>query len=140
MGGTSPIQTRTGVRQHAKRRPALVRYALAVTAVVLGWAARDVMSSGVGPTALPFIFFFPAVAIAAWFGGGLLSIALSALAANWFFVEPIHAFSVKSAYDFIAVLAFVFASLVIVAAIQMMHRARARLAYAHDLLATTVAS
>src|ERR1041384_842391 len=102
MGGTSPIQTRTGVRQHAKRRPALVRYALAVTAVVLGWAARDVMSSGVGPTALPFIFFFPAVAIAAWFGGlgpGLLSIALSALAANFFFIEPARAFSLKSAYD-----------------------------------------
>jgi PAS domain-containing protein len=61
---------------------------VAITSVVLGWLGREALTPGIGPTALPFIFFFPAVAIAAWFGGlgpRMLAVALSALAAHWFF-------------------------------------------------------
>ena len=50
-------------------RPAWARYGVAIASVVLGWLAREALTPGIGPTALPFIFFFPAVAIAAWFGG-----------------------------------------------------------------------
>lgn len=138
-------------------RPAWLRYGVAIGSVVLGWLAREALTPGIGPTALPFIFFFPAVAIAALFGGfgpGILAVALSALAANWFLTAPIHAFSIASRYNILAVFAFLLASLLIVGAIQAMHRARGRfegeiaerkraeaeLEKAHDLLATTVAS
>ena len=138
-------------------RPAWVRYGAAVLVVVLGWLAREALTPAVGPIALPFIFFFPAVAIAAWFGRvgpGLLAIALSILAANWFFIEPVRAFSFSSNYDLVALSAFLVAALLIVAAIHAMHRARAQLAEeiaeriraevevteARDLLATTVSS
>ncbi len=125
--------------------------------VVLDWLAREAPTLGIGPAALPFNFFFPAVAIVAWFGGfgpGVLAVAMSTLAANWFFTAPVHAFSITSRYYVLALVAFLSASLLIVRAIQAMHRARRRLAdeiaerkyakaelvKAHDLLATTVAS
>jgi PAS domain S-box-containing protein len=130
---------------------------VAIASVVLGWLGREALTPGVGPTALPFIFFFPAVAIAVWFGGlgpGLLAVALSGLAANCFFTAPLYAFSIASRHDFLALGAFLLASLLIVGAIQAMHvtrgrlvneiaerrRADAELVKAHDLLATTVAS
>lgn len=103
---------------------------MAIASVALGWLGREALTPGIGPTALPFIFFFPAVAIAAWFGGlgpGILAVALSALEANWFFTEPIHAFSIASRYDVLALAAFLLASLLIVGSIQAMHVARRRL-------------
>lgn len=57
-----------GAAIRAGRRP-LLRYGLAIAMVVLGWLAREGLSSAVGPTALPFVFLFPAVAMAGWFGG-----------------------------------------------------------------------
>jgi PAS domain S-box-containing protein len=49
---------------------------------------------------VPFMFFFAAVAGAAWYGGfvpGLLSTFLSALLANYFFVSPYDQFSLAAA-------------------------------------------
>lgn len=137
-------------------RPSWARYGVAVASVALGWLGREALTPGVGPTALPFVFFFPAVAVATWFGGvgpGFLALALSALAANWFFVAPVHSFTI-SAYDALALAAFLLAAMLIIAAIQAMHVARGRLVdeitdrksaeneliRARDLLATTVAS
>jgi PAS domain S-box-containing protein len=125
--------------------------------VALGWLGREALTPGIGPTALPFTIFFPAVAAAAWYGGlgpGLLAIPLSALAANWFFTEPFHAFSLTSKNDFLTLAVFLLASLLVVSAIHAMHLARARLVDeiadrkraemelidARDLLGTTVAS
>jgi PAS domain S-box-containing protein len=144
-------------RHNLALRPAWARYGLAVASVILGWLAREALSPGIGPVALPFIFFFPAVAIAVWFGGlgpGVLAVALSVVAAHWFFTAPTHTFTISSTYDILALAAFVVASLMIVGAIQAMHLARKRLVNeiaerkraqtelnkAHELLATTLAS
>ena len=111
-----------------KRRPAWARYGVAVASVVLGWVAREAMSPVVGETALPFIFFFPAAALAAWYGGfgpGLLAAALSVVAANWFFIEPVHSWSIHKARDLAASGAFFISCLFIVGAMEAMHRARA---------------
>src|SRR4051812_36941834 len=92
-------------------RPAWARYGVAIASVLVAWLGREALTPGIGPTALPFIFFFPAIAIAAWFGGlgpGILAVTLSALAANWFFTAPIHAFSIASRYDILALGAFLF--------------------------------
>jgi PAS domain S-box-containing protein len=130
---------------------------VAIASVVLGWLAREALTPGIGPTALPFIFFFPAVAIAAWFGGfgpGLFAIVLSLLAANWFFIAPTPTLTIRSIYDVLALAAFALSALLIVGAIKTMHRAQARLvdeiaerkraeaelAKARHLVSTTVAS
>ena len=66
------------------------RYGVAAGAVVLAVAGRAAFTPLWGPTFLPFVFFYPAIVFAAWygrFGPALLSIVLSALAADWFFME-----------------------------------------------------
>ncbi|HKO22036.1 MAG TPA: PAS domain S-box protein [Candidatus Eisenbacteria bacterium] len=111
------------------RPPVWARYGTAIAAVLLAWFARQALSHVIGPTALPFIFFFPAVAVAGWWGGfvpGLLAIVLSSVLANWSFMRPIWALSL-STFDVAAALSFAFSAAFILAAIEAMHRARARL-------------
>lgn len=105
------------------------RYVVAFLAVGFGWAGREALDSVWGPTALRFIFFFPAVAVSTWFGraaAGLLAILLSSAVSIWFFVEPRHSFAVSHPADLLAVLSFCLASGLIVGAIESMHRAKAR--------------
>ncbi|HKX62987.1 MAG TPA: PAS domain S-box protein, partial [Verrucomicrobiae bacterium] len=112
-------------------RPAhWVRYAVAVASVVVALAAREWMSGMFGPTAFPFIFFFPAVAVAAWYGGagpGALATVLSAAAAAYFFIDPVKTFALSTIHDVAGLAAFIVSSAFILGAVESMHRARARL-------------
>jgi len=121
----------------------LRRHGFAVACVLAGLLARGLLSSFVGPTALPFITFFPAVVVAAWYGGlvpGLVAVLLASLSANWFFIEPVHTFAIGSEYDTAATLAFLLASILIVVAMELLHRQRAKLAETNEHLSTTLAS
>jgi PAS domain S-box-containing protein len=65
---------------------------LAVAAVVVAALARAVVDPFL-PGAVPFITFFPAVAVAAWYGGiwpGLLATLLSYFVSDWFFNPPYY--------------------------------------------------
>src|SRR4051812_29022878 len=65
-------------------------YAWAIIATLAGVALREVLNPVLG-TALPFITVFPAVFIAAYFGGlgpTLLATVLSVIAAAYLFIEP----------------------------------------------------
>lgn len=108
-----------------------MRYAVAAGSVGLAIAVRSALTPSIGPTALPFITFFPAVAFAAWygrFGSGMLSLVLSCVAANWFFIEPLGALQITTVFNALALFAFVFAAGIIIAAIETMHSARERVA------------
>jgi PAS domain S-box-containing protein len=108
-----------------------VRYALAVLLVSLAWAARAALTPLWGPTAVPFIFFYPAIVIAGWYGRrgpALLAIALSTLTANWFFIEPRHSFALHHPSEAVALAVFVIVNLILAGAIDLMHGARDRLA------------
>jgi K+-sensing histidine kinase KdpD len=124
-------------------RPTWQRYGGAIAAVLLGWIAREALTQAVGPTSLPFIFFFPAVAASTWFGGlgpGVLSMFLSAAMADWFFIGSPPGFAFGNIYDVAGIAAFLFACLFIVAAIHAMHRADMERARIQHLLATTLTS
>jgi PAS domain S-box-containing protein len=153
---TTPANTLSPGR-HLLGRPWPWRYSVAIGCVVIGWLAREALTPAVGPTALPFIFFFPAVAVAAWFGGlgpGLIAAGVSAVAAQYFFIEPVHSLSVRGWPDLAAVLAFLVSCAFIIAATEAMHHSRRQLvgeiierervtmelAHARDSLATTLAS
>jgi PAS domain S-box-containing protein len=127
---------------------------MALLGALLGWFAREALTSWLGPTKLPFISFFPAVALSAWFGGfgpGLVCTALSALLADWFFFEPLGSLAM---HDPVPIAAFLCAALLITVGFEAMHRSRKRLLceiarrrdaeaeliQAHDLLSTTLAS
>ena len=126
------------------------RLTVTVASVLAGWLLREALSFTLPATALPFIFFFPAVAVAAWYGGfwhGVLSTALSAAVATWFFIEPINSLAILRVADATALAAYFISCTIIIVAIESMHRAKARLAgevrerkRAEQALATTLAS
>lgn len=66
------------------------RYAFAILAVILASILREALAPVLGK-GVPFILFYPAVALAAWFGGfwpGLLSTVLGGFLAWYVFIPP----------------------------------------------------
>ncbi|MAS33050.1 MAG: hypothetical protein CL610_03520 [Anaerolineaceae bacterium] len=79
----------TMVRPARKNR--LLRYLFSLVAVAvaffLSWLLWPVVNEG------PFVFFYGAVALSAWFGGlipGLLATVLSMIVVDYFLVEPLY--------------------------------------------------
>ena len=141
----------------AAGRPAWQRYGIAIGTIAVGWLARTALTPAVGPSALPFIFFFPGVAVSAWFGrwgAGAFAAVLSAFLASWFFFDPPYALSLRTTFDIAAIAAYLTSCAFIVAAMEMMHvsrrrldheiaergRASAALQASRDTLSTTLAS
>jgi PAS domain S-box-containing protein len=121
-------------------RPAWRRYAVALASVLLAWAAREALTPAIGPTRLPFTAFQVAVAWTALYGGlgpAVLCIALSGLVSTWFFLPP---FGELSLDEPVAFLAFPVSAGLIVAGVQLMHRARRELVRSSEVLATTLSS
>ncbi|MDP8952470.1 MAG: PAS domain S-box protein, partial [Actinomycetota bacterium] len=86
-------------RPEAAARSSLPGYGIAVLAVGLALALKLLLDPFLGE-ASPFLLFFAAVIIGAWFGGlrpGLLATALAALAGDFFFLPPTYSFLI---YDF----------------------------------------
>lgn len=105
------------------------RYIIAVGAVVLAWLLREAGTPLWGPTALPFIFFFPAIVLSAWYGRfrlALISVALSALLAEFFFLQPRFSLAITRPVDLLALTSFVVVAVSIALAIEYMHRANER--------------
>jgi PAS domain S-box-containing protein len=121
-------------------RSLTLRYAVAIAAVIVGWLVRQALTPSIGPNALPYITFFPAVAWAAWYGGlgpGILAITLASFVSDWFYIEPRGTLRFENVVAFIG---FPVAAGLILAAIEAMHRARSALARTRDTLATTLKS
>jgi PAS domain S-box-containing protein len=78
--------------------PATVRYGVALVVV----AVSVLMSVWLEPFShtTPFLFLYPAVLLAAWFGGlgpGLFATAVASLAAHYFLLPPYHHFGLEVA-------------------------------------------
>ncbi len=94
------------------------------TAALLRWELRGFFGDNV-----LFITFYPAVAIVALIAGGragAAATALSALAADWLFVEPNSNLSINRVGDIIALALFCISGVVISAMAGMLGRARQR--------------
>jgi signal transduction histidine kinase/ActR/RegA family two-component response regulator len=87
------------VLQHV-RNQRLAAFGIAVVAVAAATAARYLLTPVLGQTALPYLFYFPAVAavgVTGTLAAALFATALSALAANVFFVAPHFSFDIGTA-------------------------------------------
>lgn len=76
--------------RNRNKRPAWLRYGVAVLAVCASLAFGLYLGSLTYTT--PYLFFYPAVLVALWFGGfraGLLATVLAAIAVDWFFLLPV---------------------------------------------------
>lgn len=81
----------------AERSPAL-RYGFAVLMVAFAAGLRWPLNEILGLSA-PFLFFYPAVMAAGWYGGfgpGLLATGFSALLANYYWMDPITRFGLPT--------------------------------------------
>jgi PAS domain S-box-containing protein len=85
-------------------------YGAAVAATAAAALLRLALNPLIGENAVPFITFFPAVLFIAWYGGfraGALGIVLSAVAADYYFVEPVHSFAIRSSADQVTLTVFI---------------------------------
>lgn len=89
-------------------RPWPRRYGFAVLAV----AAATVLTFGLqqlGPLHTAFVLYFPAVVLVAMyagFGPGILAAVLAVTAADFFFLEPVNSFKIRTPEDLIGVILF----------------------------------
>jgi PAS domain S-box-containing protein len=80
--------------------------------------------------AVPHMTFFPAVMIAAYFGGlwpGLLATFLSAIAANYFLTGQLRSLDVTNVNDVTALVLFVLTGAIISSLCELLHRAQRRI-------------
>src|SRR5438132_3708003 len=113
---------------HESLRARLVAYVLAIltpaACLILRWPLWPLLGD-----AVPHMTFFPAVMIAAYFGGfgpGLLATILSAAAANFFFTGQLRSLRITDANDLAAVILFVVVGTMISGLSESLHRTRRR--------------
>jgi PAS domain S-box-containing protein len=101
---------------------------VAVIAVVLATAMRAALNPVWGPTSIPLVFYFAAVAVVAWYGrlgAAVAAIVLSTIAIDLIFMEPRWSFEVDRLLGS-ALVSFIFTSGCIAGAIEATHRANDR--------------
>lgn len=133
LGGASvgPAMEKTALRSvyaTAAPRSAAARYTFAIAIPLVAGLGR-LLFDPLLETRLAFLTFFPAVMFSGWFGGfsaGLLSTAVSALAADYFWFEPLHDFRLRNPGDVAAMLVFVFTGIVMSVLNESIHRGKAR--------------
>ena len=106
----------------------LRRYGLALGLVVLAIGARRILDPVLGNT-MPFIFLFPAVMLAAWYGGAgpaVAAIVLGSLTAGIFLLEPRGSLDILRLEDRVGLALFCFVGLVLVWVGRSLRQARFR--------------
>src|SRR5262249_18731491 len=135
---TQPCEV--GMRETFRAR--LVPYGAAVVAPAVTLLVRWPLQVVLGDRVL-YMAFFPAVLLAAYFGGfwpGLVATALSGLAATYFLVDPIYSLAITTVHDAVAVSLFLLVSTVISALSESRLRSHRRTAASERRYAVTLAS
>jgi PAS domain S-box-containing protein len=112
----------------ARPPSALVDYGLAVLATLVCLLIRWPLDPLLG-NAVPHMTFFPAVMVAAFFGGfwpGVLATLLSAVAANYFLTRHLATFHHTGVNDVAALILFVLVGTIISGLCEALHRAQRR--------------
>lgn len=112
-----------------KTRRSWVGYAVAVLIVAIATAVRLELLQSLGMRA-PYITFYPAVTLAAVFGGlapGLLATALAAALVSFLWIEPVGHITIESSADVLSIVVFILSCMLISIICEFMHRAQMRL-------------
>jgi len=108
----------------ATRYPYLVACVLVVSVTALRLAFMQDLGTHVS-----FLVFYPAVMLAALYGGlrpGLLAAGLSVLLAVWFWTAPVGSFAITAWVDALSIAFFFLSSLLIAWTAEALHRTQAR--------------
>jgi len=101
------------------------RYGVALGAVFAALFFRFIPEQFWPGSLPPFILFYPAVLLAVWYGGagpGAAAVVLSLLLGDYYFLPPLHSFSLTGRGVFQGIL-FIFVSFVAIALIENLRRA-----------------
>jgi K+-sensing histidine kinase KdpD len=103
-------------------------YLVAAGLVVAATLIRALLGPWLGDE-LPYITYFAAIVAAAWFGRlgpSVLAVALSCLAAVWFFIPPRHSLriSLQNVGDWLGLIVFLLMGAILAALSESLHRAR----------------
>ncbi len=121
MSGPAPMPTTSAT---AVARTYLVVFA----SVALSTLARFTLTPALGGQAA-FTIYFPALVLSAWvggWGGGLVALALSTLAATYYFLSPTHALVIAERSDQVSLLVFMVVGLSVSALSSSQRKARQR--------------
>jgi len=119
------LPDRLGLRE----APRSVAYGVAVLVTAASLFVRWPLWPVLGD-AVPHMTFFPAVVVAAYFGGfgpGLLATALSAIAANYFLTKQLRLFHITSVNDLTAAMLFLLMGVIISGLSESLRRAHRRM-------------
>ena len=111
-----------------KNRPLWLRCTVGVLAAVLAAAIRLQFLEVLGLRAA-FLTFYPAVAVAALYGGfsvGLLVTVVSAALADYFWMEPVGQFAITNSADLISIVIFLASGVLISYLAETAHRTQER--------------
>src|SRR5437867_7534698 len=120
----------------ARRLPPTVSYLVAVSAALVAAFARYALDPIWGSSNLPYITFYPAVALAAWLGGlgaGLVATAVSAVCAL-LFLPPLGSLLMEDPGNFIGLAVFSLMNVFIAALNEALPRAWRRAEVARNAL------
>ncbi|MDR3569600.1 MAG: PAS domain-containing protein [Syntrophobacteraceae bacterium] len=116
--------------------PAWPSYLVSVTLVIIAAAIRWQLTEVLGFRAT-FLTFYPAVAIAALFGGfgpGLLATIASAVLTDYFWIAPFGHFAIAKTVDLIDLVLFLAGAILVVYLIEIAYRNQARTYKAEELV------
>jgi PAS domain S-box-containing protein len=116
------------------------RYLAALAVVALAALLRMALEPLWG-NQIPFIFFYPAIMLAAWVGGlgpGLAATVVSATLADYLWIEPARSLRIESATDALALATFVVNGSLISALNEAWRRGALRLLAAEERLRVTL--
>ena len=123
-----PASDTESLETEGKRWALHARYVVAITAVALATATRIALNPWL-PAKVTLVTFYPAVMIAAWYGGlwpGLVSTLLSTLVAAYLWLPPIASTTINDRDDLFALAAFVMVGIVISGLNESLHRVNER--------------
>jgi two-component system sensor histidine kinase/response regulator len=127
---------------HDSPRARLVAYGVAVLATGVSILLRWPLWPVIGDHA-PFMTFFPAVILSAYFGGlgpGLVATFISGAAAAFFLVKPHFSFEVHDPADILALGLYTLTGVVLSVLSEFLHRSRRRILASERRYAVTLAS
>ena len=111
----------------------VLRYGLAILCAAAAIAVRTSLDSLWG-LKFPYLAFHPAILAVAWFGGlgpGLLTTALCAVVAVYFWIPPTHSLLIDAVGDRVSLAVFLFIGATISVLNELLHR---RERYAHAVM------
>jgi PAS domain S-box-containing protein len=126
----------------AETRPAFARYGFALAIVVAATALRLLLDTAFG-NHVPYITYFVAVVLAAWFGGvgpAVMALLLGAAAAAYFFINPRHTLDIAGFGEILGLALYLALGAIILALVQSVRAAHRQAEERREWLRVTLAS